>query len=234
MRTDPTNFYALGRLGSACGSLMGSRRRMTLSFQLLLPSCVWAGAFLAPQCAEDPSTPTLAVFSTGHAAECVIHAVVYPNGKLIWVNKYRKFAWPKPFSQSDTDLSSIFTVKSAQIDTSEVLALVAQIRAHRPLAEYLEHPFGVPMSFPAQNIVFADHGEHLEMVSGHEFSNDLLLKRIANPSATPVPLTHDQQTFVQDWDFIKGLMFDLVDRHAAEGVAIGPLHFKEVDLKDGM
>ena len=205
------------------------RLRLVPTVACLLLMVAMARAWVpVPRCKQDPAStiPVMAVYTTTHDRACVVHAAVYPDGRLIWTPGYRKLAYPKPYETPQYELGSIYSVQEAMIDPAEVAALVVSIRARKQLAEYKHSKRGVIVGYPYPIIAFREGGEGMWLSSSYEFDPSGIFH-------TPAPPPPEEQIFLDDWAFLKGQLFDLVEAHEQEGITAGPFQFAQVIVEDG-
>jgi hypothetical protein len=196
-------------------------------FALLMAAVAWAWVPV-PRCKQDPAStiPVMAVYTTTHDRACGVHAAVYPGGRLIWTPGYRELAFPKPYTSPELETGSIYSVQEAMIDPAEVAALAARIRARKQLAEYKHSKRGVIVGYPYPIIAFREGGEGMWLSSSYEFDPSGIFH-------TPAPPAPEEQIFLDDWAFLKGQLFDLVEAHEQEGITAGPFQFAQVIVEDG-
>ncbi len=182
-----------------------------------------------PRCKQDPAStiPVMAVYTTTHDRACVVHAAVYPDGRLIWTPGYRTLAFPPPedYATPEYELGSIYSVQKAMIDPAEVTALVARIRARKSLSAYKRSTRGLALGFPYPIIVVREGGEGMWLSSSYEFDSSGIFQ-------TPAPPSPEEQVFLDDWAFLKDQLFDLVEAHEQEGVTVGPFLFSKKGAED--
>jgi hypothetical protein len=208
-------------------------RTFLISMILLIGMIVSCPAYVVPEVNREdiPARPMLAIFTVGANNFMRLHAALYEDGTLLWTEGYRSFASP-PGVVSGDDGTTTCTMFRHLLTAQYVDEVRSQILSRKSVPEYGERGYAFEGDAPYQTILFRSDGAHFKLESGHETSLRGFLERTAHPNASPTPVPPAAESFIEDWDSVKNVLFDLVDEHKASSKNLGAVSFHREFVSD--